>query len=69
LLGSRPVLLAIAMVIGFQLLFTYTPVIQGLFGTMPLGLREWGVLLLVAVNVLWIVEVEKWVARRWRSRS
>ncbi len=64
LFGSRPVLLAIALVIGFQLLFTYTPVVQGLFGTAPIGLREWGVLLLVAVNVLWIVEWDKWMARR-----
>jgi magnesium-transporting ATPase (P-type) len=64
LLGSRPVLLAMALVIGFQLLFTYTPVMQSLFGTTPIGLRDWGLLLLVAVNVLWIVEVEKWVARR-----
>jgi magnesium-transporting ATPase (P-type) len=64
LLGSRPVLLAIALVIGFQLLFTYAPVMQGLFGTTPIGLRDWGVLLLVAVSVLWIVELEKWVARR-----
>jgi magnesium-transporting ATPase (P-type) len=65
--GSRPVLLAIALVIAFQLLFTYTPVGQGLFGTAPIGPREWGVLLLVAVSVLWVVELDKWVARRGRG--
>jgi potassium/sodium efflux P-type ATPase len=64
LLGSRPVLLAIALVIGFQLLLTYTPVMQGLFGTTAIGLYEWGQLLMVSVNVLWIVELEKWIARR-----
>ncbi len=64
LLGSRPVLLAIALVVGFQLLFTYAPVMQRLFGTTAIGFGDWCVLLLVAVSVLWIVEIEKWVARR-----
>ncbi len=67
LLGGRPVLLAIALVTVFQLFFTYAPVMQNLFGTAPVGLREWGVLLLVAVNVLWVVELDKWIARRASS--
>lgn len=71
--GSRPVLLAIALVSGLQLLFTYTPVGHRLFGTAPIGLQEWGVLLFVAASVLWIVELDKWVARRrswsWSRRS
>lgn len=36
-----------------------TAVLQDLFGTPPIGLRDWGILLLVAVNVLWIMEVER----------
>jgi magnesium-transporting ATPase (P-type) len=64
LLGSRPVLLAIALVIGFQLFFTYAAPMQSLFGTAPIGLREWSLLVLVAANVLWIVELDKWIARR-----
>ncbi len=68
LLGSRPVLWAVALVVAFQLLFTYTPWMQELFHTAAIGLREWGLVLLVAVNVLWIVELEKWVMRRM-SRS
>ena len=35
LLGSRPVLIAIAVVLGLQLLFTYAPPLQVLFDTRP----------------------------------
>ncbi len=62
--GSRPVLLAIALVVGFQLLFTYAPPMQRLFGTESIGLEEWGLILLVSANVLWIVEIDKWIARQ-----
>jgi calcium-translocating P-type ATPase len=64
LFGSRPVLLAIALVVAFQLLFTYAPPMQRLFGTESIGLSDWALLLLVSVNVVWIVEVDKWIARR-----
>jgi magnesium-transporting ATPase (P-type) len=64
LLGSRPVLLAIVLVIALQLLFTYAPAMQSLFGTVSIEIGHWGLLLTVAVNVLWIVELDKWVARR-----
>jgi len=58
------VLLAIVPVTGFRLFFTDTPMRQNLFGATPLGLPEWGILLLVAVNVWWMIAVEKWKARR-----
>jgi magnesium-transporting ATPase (P-type) len=64
LFGSRPVLLAIALVIAFQLLFTYAPPMQRLFGTESIGLSDWALILLVSVNVFWVVEVDKWIARR-----
>jgi magnesium-transporting ATPase (P-type) len=64
LFGSRSVLLAIALVVTFQLLFTYSPPAQRLFGTASIGLDGWTLILLVAVNVLWIVELDKWIARR-----
>jgi magnesium-transporting ATPase (P-type) len=64
LFGSRSVLLAIALVVTFQLLFTYSPPVQRLFGTASIGLDGWTLILLVAVNVLWIVELDKWIARR-----
>lgn len=64
LFGSRPVLLAIGLVVLFQILFTYAPFMQQLFGTEPLALRHWLLLIAVAVTVLFIVELEKWIMRR-----
>jgi magnesium-transporting ATPase (P-type) len=69
LFGSRPVMVAIVLVIVFQMLFTYLPISQTLFGTRSLGIDEWLLIILVACNVLWIVELEKWVARRWWGRA
>jgi magnesium-transporting ATPase (P-type) len=67
LLGSRPVLIAIAVVIGLQLLFTYAPPMQTLFDTRPVSLLSWCLIMLVAAAALFLVEGEKWVCR-WRSR-
>ena len=69
LFGSRPVLLTIALVVLFQLLFTYAPIFQPVFGTEPLNLNQWFALILISSSVLWLVELEKWVARRWMPDS
>jgi magnesium-transporting ATPase (P-type) len=67
LLGSRPILIAIGLVVGLQLLFTYAPPMQVLFDTRPLSLLSWCLIVLVALAALFLVEAEKWVSRR-RSR-
>ena len=68
LLGSRKVLLAIVLVIGFQLLFTYVPWMQQLFGTSSLDAETWGVMLIVASSVFFVVEAEKYLMRRIGQR-
>jgi len=64
LLGSRAVLTAAALVVLFQLLFTYTPPMQKLFHTAPLDGAAWLRILLIAVTVYPLVELEKWLIRR-----
>ena len=64
LLGSRPVLIAIAVVLGLQLLFTYAPPMQVLFETRPVSLLSWCLIVLVAAAALILVEAEKWVSRK-----
>ncbi len=51
---------AIAMV-GAQMLFTYSPVMNRLFYTSPLSLDSWGRIFLVALLSFLAVEFEKWV--------
>jgi len=65
LFGSRPVLIAIALVIIAQMAFTYTPQMQLLFGVQALSVEHWIAIVLVASSVLWLVELEKQVML-WR---
>jgi magnesium-transporting ATPase (P-type) len=64
LFGSRPALIAIGLVLAFQLLFTYAPPLQFLFETQSLGAGTWLQIVLVASSVLFLVELEKWLLRR-----
>ncbi len=61
------VLLAVVLVVFFQLLYTYAPPFQLLFGSTPLSLSQWSLILLVSSSVLFLVEGEKWLIRRSRA--
>lgn len=59
LLGNPYVLLTICILIFFQLLFTYLPPMQRLFGTQSLGAVEWGWIGLFGLALLLLMELEK----------
>lgn len=61
--GNRYALLAIGLLVMFQLAFTYLTPMQRLFGTMDLDLATWGLIVLVASSVLFLVEIEKYIVR------
>lgn len=69
LLGNRIALYAIGILVLFQLAFTYASPMQALFATEAMTLQQWGVVVLVASSVLWLVELEKWLARRRSSAA
>lgn len=62
--GNRMVLVSIGAMIVLQALFTYVPVMHTLFGTAPIGLDSWGMILAISVLLFPIVEAEKWILRR-----
>jgi magnesium-transporting ATPase (P-type) len=64
LLGNRYVLVAVAVLILFQLAFTYLGPLQALFGTAPIEAGIWVRIVLVAASVLLLVELEKGLVRR-----
>lgn len=64
--GSRPVLVAIGLVLILQLLFTYAPPMQALFRTAPLDAEIWGLMTAAGLAVFLLVEAEKAVLRRVR---
>jgi magnesium-transporting ATPase (P-type) len=64
LLGSRPVLATIGLMLLLQLAFTYLPPLQALLGTTAISPADWGIVTLAGVAVLLLVELEKAV---WRG--
>jgi len=68
---SNPHLLAaVASSIGLQLLVVYLPVLQPIFKTVPLGLRDWAVIALACVMVYVIgVQASRIIARIVHQRD
>jgi magnesium-transporting ATPase (P-type) len=69
LLGNRYVLIAVATVVFFQLLFTYLPLMHRFFATAPIGTDAWLRILGVGIMVLLVVEMEKAFIRRRKGGS
>lgn len=66
LLGNPMVLLAIAACLALQLLYTYAPPLQQLFGSTALAAYEWLRVLLAGVLLFSVAELEKALIRRFR---
>ena len=64
LTGNRYVLMTIAILIIFQLGFTYLAPMQILFGTTAIDFSIWLRILVVTSSVLFLVELEKYFVRR-----
>ena len=57
----------VLLLVGLQLAFSHWSALQGLFATADLPLRAWGWCLGVAVSTCALVELEKWLLRRWQT--
>jgi Ca2+-transporting ATPase len=66
LFGSRPVWIAIGLIVLLQLGFTYLPFLQPILGSAALGLDHWLVIATASVAIYLVVELEKWTLRHWR---
>jgi magnesium-transporting ATPase (P-type) len=66
--GNPWVPFSIALIVGLQLLFTYAPFMHGLFHTAPLGADAWLRIVLIALSIYVIVELEKAVVRGLQLR-
>ncbi len=64
LTGNRYVLIAIGILIFFQLGFTYLAPMQFLFGTTAIDFNIWLRIMFVSSSVLFLVELEKYVVRQ-----
>lgn len=59
ILGTRPVLIAVAIVVGLQFVFTYAPFMQRWFETRPVSLFDGMLVVAVAVVLFFVLELEK----------
>ncbi len=64
LLGSPAVLIAVASIIALQLIFTYLPLFQSVFGTAAIPLGDWLRIISFTFMVFVLVEIEKFIVRR-----
>lgn len=69
LTGNRFVLWMSALLIVLQLVFTYVPLMQGLFHSEPLDAMSWLVIAGLGIAMFLAVEAEKAVLRRMNIRS
>ncbi|SNY45555.1 plasma-membrane calcium-translocating P-type ATPase/potassium and/or sodium efflux P-type ATPase,TIGR01523 [Arsukibacterium tuosuense] len=67
--GTKPVLMAVTLVFGLQLLFTYQPHLQQLFNTEPLQFKHGLICVAVGVVIFALLELEKWLKLRRTSRQ
>ena len=63
--GSKPVLIAIAIVVIFQAAFTYIPAMEHFFGIHAISWLSWVRIFTLAVLLFVVVELEKWIMRRF----
>ena len=69
LLGTPPVLIAIAIVTIAQFAFTYLPFMQELFESRPVGLVDGMLILAIGVVMMAILESEKLLIRRFAGKT
>ena len=66
--GTRPVLIAVAVVVSLQLVFTYAPFMEALFDTRPVDFVHGAEIIAVGVALFAVLEIEKWLRLRLTGR-
>lgn len=67
--GNQYALMAIVAMVLLQVLFTYAPFMHTLFETVPLGVTEWTYIVASGIIVMLLVELEKWIYRKWNAQT
>lgn len=68
ILGTRAVLIAVAVVVFLQLVFTYAPFMEALFDTRPVDFVHGAEIIGVGIALFVILEIEKWLRIRISGR-
>ena len=63
LFSNRWLVAGIALMVALQLVFTYAPLLQGIFHTTPIDFADWGLAVFAGIVTFVIVEIEKHLFR------
>ncbi len=69
LFSNRWIAVGVMIQLTLQMAFTYSPLMNRLFHSAPIGWDAWWRILLTAVAAYLIVGSEKWLRRRWGQRG
>lgn len=69
LFGNKVILIGVAVVVIFQMLFTYTSLCHQLFKTAPISISSWLNILLVSFGLFLIVEFEKFIVNVFKQKK
>ena len=64
-IGNKAVLISVGLVVVFQLLLTYTPLMQTLFRTTAIDISAWSRILLFGAFLFLLVEIEKFIVNNY----
>ena len=62
--SNRWLILGVVIMALLQISFTYSPVMNQLFGTAPMKISEWALVLTGGLAIYTVVGAEKWLRRR-----
>ncbi len=63
LFSNRWLIVVTLFVLGLQLCVVYVPFMHYIFKTVPLSLRDWGIIFCVSGSIIFIEELRKWMVR------
>jgi Ca2+-transporting ATPase len=66
LFRNQYLIYAVLFSLMLQMLAVYVPFLQDAFQSTPRSARDWAACVLVGSSVLWVMEVYKWLTRRFR---
>jgi len=67
--GNKFIYIAIGAVLSAQIMFTYVPFMQTLFDTRSITFLEWLPIVMVALSVFVLVEIEKYILQRQKVKK
>ncbi len=62
--SNRWLILGVVIMVLLQIMFTYSPVMNQLFGAAPMEISEWALVLTGGLAIYTVVGTEKWLRRR-----